>query len=568
MPTRPTAVLLVAFLAVGPVTAQTPIPQLGETIEVSIVNVDVIVTDRRGNHIRGLTAADFEIRDNGVPQPITNFAEYEDNPPATATATINGKTGVESTEAAAAAREKRTLVVVVERQILPPAQADGFIESIKRLLHDSMRPGDAAAVVTFRYAMKVEQEFTGDLAKLDAALDKLHTFFDRVAEDPQSEILRNAYLQELLDEDAIAAGQTPVPSLVLSGYEQRQRAFLDMRRKVNTINLLVNSMAAAQGRKAILMATRRFSQYAGFEFSRQDIGAPLVDDEEFNTRQLRDQLVTNANAAGVTLYAVYPEGLVDIPFASVEEGPRRAGSFYRVNPVADAGKLSRANAILINETVALNDVATRTGGVAGWGFTDVAKIANAMRDDLASYYSLAFKAPLKAATHKISVTTKNRSYTVRARREFIEKTDAMQMTDRVVSSLYQPQRVSTLPIDVQVLGITKVKNRYHIPIVIRIPAASLTALPDEKGSSGSFRIYAAAGGLLGIMSDVYEKSQPFTIPKDATDVATKQFTYEFEMVTDARADRIVIGVYDELSKQYGVLRINLDNVTAPSHSSR
>ena len=39
------------------------------------------------------------------------------------------------------------------------------------------------------------------------------------------------------------------------------------------------------------------------------------------------------------------------------------------------------------------------------------------------------------------------------------------------------------------------------------------------------------------------------------------------MVTDARADRIVIGAYDELSKQYGVLRIKLDSVTAPSRSS-
>jgi VWFA-related protein len=556
---RTAAVLLAAFLAVAPLTAQTQLPQLGETIDVSIVNVDVIVTDRRGNHIRGLTAADFEIRDNGVPQPITNFAEYEDKP-AAAPATIDGKAGVESTAAAAAPREKRTLVVFIERQVMAPAQADTFIESIKRLLHDSMRPGDSAAVVTFRYAMKVEQEFTGDMTKLDASLDKLHTFFDRVSQDPESENIRNEYMQELLDQDAAAAGQVSVQSLILSGYDQRRRAFLDIRRKINTVNTLVNTMAATEGRKAILLATRRFSQYAGVEYSRGGPG-PSTDDEEFNTLTLRDQLVRNANAAGVTLYAVYPEGLVDTPIGNVE---RRMSS----NPSTDMARFSRGNAILLNETAALNDVAARTGGVAGWGFTDVAKIANTMRDDLSSYYSLAFKAPKKSATHKITVTTTNRGYTVRARREFVEKTDAMQMTDRVVSSLYQPQRISTLPIDVQILGITKVKNRWHIPVVIRIPAASLTALPDDKGMSGSFRVYAAAGGLLGIMSDVYEKSQPFTIPKDATDVATKQFTYEFEMVTDARADRIVIGAYDELSKQYGVMRIKLDSITAPSGSNR
>ena len=178
----------------------------------------------------------------------------------------------------------------------------------------------------------------------------------------------------------------------------------------------------------------------------------------------------------------------------------------------DAGKFSRANAILVNETKAIGDLANDTGGVAGWGATDVAKIATALRDDFASYYSLAFRTPKKAASHKITVTTKERSYTVRARREFVEKTDDMQMADRVVASLYQPQRSSSLPMDVQVLGITKSKRRYRIPIVVRIPAASLTALPDQNGGrSGSFRVYAAAGGALGIMSDVYRKSQPFTM---------------------------------------------------------
>ena len=167
----------------------------------------------------------------------------------------------------------------------------------------------------------------------------------------------------------------------------------------------------------------------------------------------------------------------------------------------------------------------------------------------------------KRATHKITVTTKNRSYAVRARREFIEKTDLMQMTDRVVASLYQPTKAQTLPIDVQILGMTKKGRRYHIPIILRIPASALTTLPGDHGQSGSFRVYAAAGGQLGIMSDVYEKSQPFTIPEGATDVATKQFTYEFEMVTDARADRIVVGALDELSKQYGVIRVKLTALT-------
>src|SRR5215470_632301 len=50
-------------------------PPLVETIEVRVANVDVVVTDRKGNPIVGLTKADFELYDENAKQPITNFYE-------------------------------------------------------------------------------------------------------------------------------------------------------------------------------------------------------------------------------------------------------------------------------------------------------------------------------------------------------------------------------------------------------------------------------------------------------------------------------------------------------------
>ena len=53
-----TSVLLATLLAVPPFPANAQsIPSLGETIEIAIVNVDVVVTDRDGNRVRGLTIA-------------------------------------------------------------------------------------------------------------------------------------------------------------------------------------------------------------------------------------------------------------------------------------------------------------------------------------------------------------------------------------------------------------------------------------------------------------------------------------------------------------------------------
>jgi VWFA-related protein len=44
------------------------------TTSTNLVNVDVLVTDKRGNPISGLRKGNFKLSDEGVPQSITNFA--------------------------------------------------------------------------------------------------------------------------------------------------------------------------------------------------------------------------------------------------------------------------------------------------------------------------------------------------------------------------------------------------------------------------------------------------------------------------------------------------------------
>ncbi|MGB6366533.1 MAG: hypothetical protein WBG93_06860, partial [Thermoanaerobaculia bacterium] len=57
-----------------------------ETVEVTVVNVDVHVTDKKGNPIKGLTKEDFEVFENGRPVVISNFSVIEDGRSQTAPA--------------------------------------------------------------------------------------------------------------------------------------------------------------------------------------------------------------------------------------------------------------------------------------------------------------------------------------------------------------------------------------------------------------------------------------------------------------------------------------------------
>jgi hypothetical protein len=60
---------------------------------------------------------------------------------------------------------------------------------------------------------------------------------------------------------------------------------------------------------------------AGAEYFNGEMTPSLRD--EFDTASIRRELASNANAAGVILYPIYPENPEPTAFASVEEPPRR-----------------------------------------------------------------------------------------------------------------------------------------------------------------------------------------------------------------------------------------------------
>src|SRR5438270_10748277 len=61
--------------------------EVAESIEVRVVNVDVVVRDRAGKPVTGLTKADFEIFENGQKREITNLYEVRALAPAALSAT-------------------------------------------------------------------------------------------------------------------------------------------------------------------------------------------------------------------------------------------------------------------------------------------------------------------------------------------------------------------------------------------------------------------------------------------------------------------------------------------------
>src|SRR5438067_4867455 len=184
--------LLLLSLA-GLAAAQAPnIPRAGETIEVSIVNVDTVVTDKHGARIHGLRKDDFEIYENGVRQPITNFAEYASEREATSA----GVATPSATPAVPRAAQpppapRRTIIVFVERFQLPAFRSDPMFAAMKKLLHGTVRPGDRVSVVTWNHGiLGARLDYTDNLALIDKTIDAVADRTTTVDHNPMDDIER------------------------------------------------------------------------------------------------------------------------------------------------------------------------------------------------------------------------------------------------------------------------------------------------------------------------------------------------------------------------------------------
>jgi Ca-activated chloride channel family protein len=138
------ATLLALLAAVVPVIVAQDKPV---KLRADLVTVDVTVTDRDGNFIRGLTADDFTVFDEGEPQEIGFF------------------------EASEEASMTRPLAVVFSIDIsgsIKPEEVPkerGAAENFMRMV----RPESVFAVIAFNHEIRVLQDFTSDPQKISKA---------------------------------------------------------------------------------------------------------------------------------------------------------------------------------------------------------------------------------------------------------------------------------------------------------------------------------------------------------------------------------------------------------------
>jgi len=166
-------ILLAGAVCLGAQAPQTPPPQFKTGIEVRLL--DVVVVDRDGRPVRGLTAADFTVLEDGKPQKISTLEEVvvpePAVPPAAWMRDVAPDVGTNNVPT-----DGRLLVIVMDDAVSRDLELVEASRKIGREIVDQMGPADLAAVV-YTLQNSKSQDFTSDRVRLLAAVDRFSPGF-------------------------------------------------------------------------------------------------------------------------------------------------------------------------------------------------------------------------------------------------------------------------------------------------------------------------------------------------------------------------------------------------------
>ncbi|MBK6403584.1 MAG: VWA domain-containing protein [Holophagales bacterium] len=520
-------------------------PKVSASAEVSILDVDVVVTGTDGRPVHGLTAKDFEVLLGGKPVAITNFREERDPAPTAggpAQAAPAGPTAAEP-----AGRLPRRVVVFVDRLYLPePDRRRQLFDGLKEFLERSLGPRDEAMIVSWGDTVRVVRSFTGDLEQLEATIDAVaRRAARRGSEAAELDELaaRDFWFQDV---EAASGGIPDVDtgSTDLSRELAALQAYNVMKAKTTALRGLVALMAGMEGRKSLVVVADHFGRYPGREFYVGPRGAQVGMPRERDARPLLDELAEAANASGVTLYGIYPYDRVAMVSAadSAVSNPGAASGVY------GAG----LDAIWSNEMAGLDFVAGKTGGMTAGHPGELPRFLDRVATELGSFYAIGFPASGRAKAAAVTVRVKRPGVEVRTRATVAERTVEDQLGDRVLANLFASDERSRIAISVVAGEAQRNGKKYRIPIEVKIPVGSLVRLPGPASAQGRFSVFVVVATPNGDFSEVTRRRQEFQVGRgDEEKAGASHLTYTLEIESDAPAPRISLGVWDEIGGEAG-----------------
>jgi len=461
-----------------------------------LIQVPIVVTDKAGNHIHGLTKDDVHVLENGKEQKISTFEEI--TAATTKLPTVTSKPG-EFSNLALSDQQPRTVTVIALDTINTPFldQANGRRELIK-FLADNINSGQVVALMIMgSNGVRVVQGLTGDTEQLVKILKQASGEIPAMQGMSQENGLgadaQAASAEGRLSDLSVipssggAGAQAAVnaflayPDVLFAGYAQQEA----IRDTLNSFLSIAWSLSGVPGRKSLIWAT------GGFPF---EISTPQQLPGG-NLSPLYERTMQALTTEQISVYPVDIRGLVanSANGSAVAVAGRTGGTVGR-------GTVQRNRDWYLQTTLlTLDEFADMTGGKAFYNTNDLASSFKRAADDASSYYLASYYLDThnsNAGWRQIKVKVDKPDTQVRARQGFFVTNASMNLdetrTTDLTYALSSPIEGTGVPVSVKWLGSSGEGSNKKTEFMIHMPADGISIEAANGQNHLNFDFAAAA----------------------------------------------------------------------------
>lgn len=527
--TRSEQVLLVVTLMAATVPTPAAVAEeavFGNTVEVSVVNLDVVVSSIWGRPVTDLTAADFVVLEDGEPREISNFTRYVEGrqPEPTAGAPP------EDQALDPAPPIRRSIVLAFDTVGLYPALVRRAISDARGLVAATTSPGVQWAVVVLGFEPRCLVPMTGDRGAVVAVLDDLARGGDGSF--------------GVAGEHAGLPGRAVVPvssgltrlSCRLSLREQSIRSPSLARALIDTFR----AYAALPGAKACIVYHQGSGRGSG---SFEDCGvmdaAAAMDDQ----RQASLWRVVGRIAAstGFKVYAMDVRGL------------RNPADTMGRAPLGQSDRSMRERMA----PVGVRALVSESGG-RSFESNNLAMAAEYALDEAATHYAIGYldPQPHDGRPHQVTVRVRGRWWLwVRHRTSYYDFDPLQLVAEELTASPQFGGRHGTLPLTLEVRPspATGDDQPRAMDAVLRLAPDTLLTVPTNDGPAAEVELLVALHDGHGDLIGVEQHHQRVVIGDPATGVVE----LDLRAHLPSAPVTVSVAVYDCGTDAYGMASVRL-----------
>jgi VWFA-related protein len=558
------SILVPVFLTL---TADAALPQEGvpavrAEVEVSIVNLDVVVLDAAGRPVPGLTAADFHILDDGSPVETANALAARLGPvePAAAAPSPSGPNAASPSDQAAT-----SVVVFVDTSASSVTQRNAVLQEIQPVLESRLTTGQIRVmVVSGDLGIHVEQPFTTDRALFVQALQKAAkgTGGGGLARSETSMVSR------LLDNPSIGKSNEPDDSNTGIGQTRNsdawkldanfqleaakaaaQASYERTRAFLKTLDSFVGSLGGVPGRKMLLwigeglqlrpgesLMQKWDSGYGGTEAANPKF-SPAGEASRLNLSREFEALLRRANESRVHIVSINSSR------GTTGANPSERGQAESI----------KTTEILASEKISQEQTLAAMGAATGGSALLAGELTTRLGDAMSSLegaYSLGFpdKHPGDGKYHKVTVTVSRPGLVVHHPAGYLDQSLDERATQACHSALYLDRVDNPLEISVVVKSSTRSgKNEYSVVLLVVIPIGNLVLHPGGEAHQGELALWLASRDETGTVRESARVTTPVRVPNaNLASSLVQSAGYTFRLTVPPGSHRAAVSVLDLL----------------------